>query len=271
MTQIPRSARYGLVAAVALVAIFLGATFFGKAPNGTGGPGASATATLAPTPDPSAKSLLDFGQDNDLKAGSYFLDQGYPARIEVTVPEGWWHWYDSTSAAASGVQSILVDNHFGDGSTGWGIAFPQLENVRVDPCVPSAGLQDPGVLASSASLADAIAAWPGFSATVTNTTLGGYSGKHVEVSRQPGEQCPSQTLFVLTSLWSFPGSFATADPVNQFYLLDVQGSVLVIWTTDYPDRNEYEVAAGMSPDPTAHVADQQALHAILDSLRIIPR
>ena len=53
--------------------------------------------------------------------------------------------------------------------------------------------------------------------------------------------------------------------------LDVEGSVLVIWTTDAPVTNEFEVEGGASPDPQAHVEHQVQLHDILESIVISPR
>jgi hypothetical protein len=59
--------------------------------------------------------------------------------------------------------------------------------------------------------------------------------------------------------------------VNQFTLLDVEGSVLTIWTTDFPGTTLFEEGGGASPDPQAHVKDQVQLHDILDSIVITPR
>ena len=271
MTQIPRPARYGLVAAIALVAIFLGANFLGRSPDNTGGPVASA----APTSNSNAKPLSDFQSHPDLPAGTYYLADPYPARVEVTVPEGWWHWYDRTTTT-SGINSFLVDSHFGDGSSAWGIGFLLIKNVRVDPCSP-AQYQDASAMESAESLANAFAAWPGYSTTITDTLIAGQRAKKVVLYPPSAARgCSNPALFLTTSDYSFDGSYATdgsyqgSATVNQFYLVDVDGGVLVIWTTDYQERNDFEIEAGMSPDPTAHVADQQTLHAILDSLRILP-
>jgi hypothetical protein len=65
--------------------------------------------------------------------------------------------------------------------------------------------------------------------------------------------------------------FSTAEPsVNQFTLLNVEGSVLVIWTTDFPGTTRFEVDGGASPDPQAHVDDQVQLRGIVDSIVVTP-
>lgn len=262
MTQIPRPARYGLVAAIAIVAIFLGANYLGRSPDDTGSPTGTAT------PPDNAQPLTDFKSSPDLPAGTYYLADPYPARIEMTVPDGWWHWYDA-GPANSGLNGILRDSGYADQASGWGLAFVQIDKVRVDPCSPAV-YQDASVTDSAASLATALASLPGYPATVTDTTIAGYSGKKVELTRSAADTCADPVLFFTASNAGFDGSFATNTSANQAYLLDVAGGVVAIWTTDYPQRTELEIGAGMSPDPAAHVADQATLHAILDSLVITP-
>lgn len=53
--------------------------------------------------------------------------------------------------------------------------------------------------------------------------------------------------------------------------LDVEGSVLIIWMDDFPGTTEFEVDGGASPDPQAHVADQDQLHDIFESIVIQQR
>jgi hypothetical protein len=43
--------------------------------------------------------------------------------------------------------------------------------------------------------------------------------------------------------------------VNLFTLLDLDGSVLVIWTTDFPCSTTFEESAGAPRDPEAHAED----------------
>ena len=53
-----------------------------------------------------------------------------------------------------------------------------------------------------------------------------------------------------------------------FRIVDVNGTLLVIRTTDFPDTSPNELAQGIPDDPTRHAADQVAMQQILDSIRI---
>jgi len=53
-------------------------------------------------------------------------------------------------------------------------------------------------------------------------------------------------------------------------ILDVNGTLLGIRTTDYPEASPFESEQGVRPDPTRHVADQVQLRAMVNSIRITP-
>ena len=130
---------------------------------------------------------------------------------------------------------------------------------------------DSSVTESATAMADAMSGWPGFPASVEDVTMDGYSGRRVEISQSAGGDC-QPVFFTTPSGYAFGPEFSNFEPaVNQFTLLDVEGSVLVIWTTDSPGTQEFEVAGGASADPEAHVEDQVDLHEILDSIVITPR
>jgi len=56
----------------------------------------------------------------------------------------------------------------------------------------------------------------------------------------------------------------------QLRLFDINGSLLIIMTTDFPETSPFEIGAGASPDPTLHAGDQPELRAIVDSIRFTP-
>jgi hypothetical protein len=277
--QLPASARYGLAAAVVLVAVVIGASILGRG-GSVGDPGGSPS----PSPPPPASvtpssggplSLVDAPSEGDLPAGEYSLDlPAFPARIEFDVPEGWWYFWPTSRPETSDVHGILVnslDTGAANGS-GWGLSFLIVNQVRVDPCSPAAGYMDPSVTQSADALATAFGTWADFSATVEDVTVGGYSGKRVEITRTGAATCQTATAFTTPTGYYFDLQAPASLPVpEQYTILDVDGSVLVIWTTDFPATSPFEVAGGASPDPEAHVADQVELHGILDSIVIQPR
>jgi hypothetical protein len=280
--QLPAPARYGLVAAAVLVAVVIGASLFSRG-GSVGGPSASPSpspsASLSP-PSPTAAptapgpwSLLDSPGTGNLPAGDYYVDiPAYPARIDFSVPEGWWHFWPGVTREASDVHAILVDSldtGAANGS-GWGFSFAIVDEVRVDPCDSAAGVMDPSVTQSADALATAFGTWADFPATVADVTIGGYSGKRVEITR--GETFCLATAFYTPAGYQFDLQESAELPApDQFTFLDVEDSVLVIWTTDFPATTPFEVNGGASPDPEAHVADQVELHDILDSVVIEPR
>ena len=276
--QLPPAARYGLVAAVIVAAVAIGAVVIG--PDSIGGPGQSQepTPTLAPSASLAAGSpydLIDSPRNGDLPPGEYFLDHdAYPARIEFTVPEGWWYYTTSASRAASDVHAILVNNGIGTGhESNWGLAFAVVNQVRADPCDAGAGYMDASVTESADAVATAFENWADFTTTVEDVTIGGTSGKRVEISPSDSVDC-SGGLFTTPTGYRFDMPAASEEPFDnphQFTFLDVDGSILAIWTTDYPGTNGYEAGNGASLDPEAHVEHQVELRDILDSIVITPR
>ena len=66
----------------------------------------------------------------------------------------------------------------------------------------------------------------------------------------------------------FPiASYADSAP-GTYEIVDTGHGLLVIATTDFPQPTPHELSWGVAADPTRHAADQVALHAILDSIRL---
>ena len=256
----------------------LGAIFLvGCGTAGTGessGPSERPLPTVEATPT-GAMSLLEAPQSGDLPPGDYYLDlPAYPARIDFTVPGGWWHFWSGSTRETSDANAILVNSEDTGAANGsaWGIAFTVADEVRVDPCDSSAGTMDASVTESAQALADAFSAWPGIQASGSeDVTVGGYGGRSVEITPDEG-LCDEPTLFTTPAGYEFGPIWSSSEPsANQFMLLDVEGSVLIIWMDDFPGTTTFEVDGGASPDPQAHVADQDQLHDIFESIVIQPR
>jgi hypothetical protein len=120
----------------------------------------------------------------------------------------------------------------------------------------------------------AMSSWPGFEATApTAIEVGGFSGQMIELTTsRTSKDCPLQALWTTPEGWKvdgYPIVNATATPhTDQFRIVDVNGTLLAIRTTDFPETSPYEEEQGVAPDPTRHAAHQVVLHQILDSIKI---
>jgi hypothetical protein len=263
-----RVTRVAVLGAVLLAGCGTASTSVSEGPSEAPSPTADATPT-------GAMSLAEVQVRGDLPPGDYYHDlPAYPARIEFTVPEGWWHFWSGSTRETSDANAILVNSEDTGAANGsaWGLAFTVADEVRVDPCDSNAGSMDASVIESAEALAEAFSMWPGIQASgAEDVTVGGFAGRSVEIT--PGEGlCGEPTLFTTPEGYRFGPIFSSSEPTaNQFMFLDVEGSVLIIWMTDFPGTTEFEVDGGASPDPEAHVADQDQLHEIFESIVIQTR
>jgi hypothetical protein len=204
-----------------------------------------------------------------LTAGRYTLGNGLlRTTVTVEIPTGWFEWDQG-----SGTQGVLLDRPDVHQGTGWGVIFSAVGAVWRDPCDPAKGTFPTGSTGSVDGLVAAMASWPGFEVSAPRpVTLNGATGKQVAVSStKTVAKCPNAVI------WDTPqGSAVDGYPMvaerskaytAQFLILDVGGEVLAIRTTDFPQASPFEVSQGIAPDPGRHRAEQQTLHAILDSIR----
>jgi hypothetical protein len=243
--------------------------------------------TPAPSPTPSASAappvvMLEHavqaacgpagGPRNCLAPGTYRLSGiVWPGEITMEVPSGWFEWLPFTDSDA--YDGLLVGDGTNGGS-GWGLQFSVVNAVAKDPCDPAKGRYTPAQTATVDGLVAAMRAWPGFAATTpAPTVVGGYSGQLVELtSTRTATDCPNG------SIWTIPqGGSVDAYPMvgvrgksrtGTFRIVDINGTLLVIRTTDFPDTSPNELSNGVPDNPTRHAADQVALQRILDSIAI---
>ena len=292
-SQISMPARWGLAAAAVVVAVVAGAALINNAaqapavgsapstpsPTATTTPSPSATATPTDTRPPEVSSARTESCGSPSTAsclipGTYALSaaHGYPARITFDVPAGWWYLNRSSDSDA-----ILVDDPEFPRASGWGIMFSTVGSVSLDPCRPDQGSLDTGSTASVDALVATMQAWPGFQASnPEDIVIDGFPGALIELTTDLDlSNCRNPVL------WTTPqGHIQNGNPlVNeaatgprpaQLRLLDIDGSIVIIMTTDFPETSPFEIGAGASPDPTLHAPDQAELKAIVDSIRLTP-
>ncbi len=281
-------ARWGLAAAAIVVAVVVGGAFLTGNRNQQETIAAPATPTptptIAPTPTPTPPVLGLLSAPTApcpiqtsvtcLDPGRYKLSSPthWPTTISFDVPENWWEWFPGN--VVEDFESVLVDSGPAGGS-GWGVSFMTVGDVSRNPCDPSAGTFPSAAVDSPTKLAAAMSKWPGFKATTpVPTTVGGAQGVLIELtSTRTLAQCPD-TAFLWKTVAGVPVDvYPMVDKdglrrPGQYRIVDVNGQLVVVRTTDFPGTSPFEVSQGVAPNPTAHAADQVELHAILDSIRL---
>lgn len=244
-------------------------------------PTPSPTPIPTPTPTPTAAPPTALGSaplvtcpldtEQCLQAGTYRLtSSAWPGEVTLDVPAGWSQW-----KPASDYEGVLVDaGPDAKQGSGWGLMFMTVGAVSKDPCDPSKGTFDPATTSTVDGLVKAMRAWPGLKATApTPIVLAGYSGQLVELtSSLTLANCKDGFIWStpqLEKVDAYPMVSADKTPhPAQFRVLDVNGTPLVVRTTDFPETSPNEASQGVAPNPTRHAADQIQLHQILDSIKV---
>jgi hypothetical protein len=164
-------------------------------------------------------------------------------RITFTVPDGWALAEDVavTKPSASTGAPRGMSLHFLRG--GW---------LYRDPCIKVDGPPDVEVGPSADDFADALAAHPLLDATTpVETTLGGYSGKYVDL------QLPADIAKCPFGYYPWAPAFYAQGPNHRWHIrsLDVEGVRVVIQNGDF---------AGTLPEDLAE------MQAIIESIKIEP-
>jgi hypothetical protein len=287
-------ARLGLAAAVIVVAVVLGGALLnnGSSTGIVGGrqtptPAAtvapSSVQTSAPTPVPTvaaAPPLLDAasyvacnGADpgrDCLPAGTYQLSGGssvWPVMVTIDVPAGWSEWEGGV-----GWDAVLVGRS--DTGSGWGIVFTTVGAVYRDPCDFSKGKIPAAQVDTPEKLAAAIAAWTGFTTTAAQPmTVDGHSALELKIAKKTNSAgCGDGNAWLSASgasVDAYPFASGSAYPTT-IRIVDTGRGLLVLRANDFPNTSPFEIQRGLTNTPSRHAADQPELHAILDSVRLIP-
>jgi hypothetical protein len=250
--------RHRLQLRLALLIALAGCT---PAPGGTNTTTTSPTATSEPTASPTIQNILDLPDFAPLEPGSYFIDPdadpSTPLRVVYEVPaEGWSQWIGAVKFADVGHA---------------GVSITTVTNLVRQGCRDHS-LADPPVGPSVDDLATALADLAPFRVTSPpkDVTIYSYSGKYLEltVPDLPVEgqgdnrhftECMEGTLQSWIAPEALGGAFYgyNAEPgrTEEFWILDIEGTRLMI-------------EANWSPDsPRKDVAE---MRAILDSIRMEP-
>lgn len=271
--EIVRPARYAVATIVVVALAFVGggALLFSGGPGGavetptpqpTPVPTATPSPTPTPVPTPSGPTAL-LGLSGQLTPGAYQIDQPYPWRIVFEMPAGW-----AAVPVSADALGVVVHSH----DTGWGVVFALVGTVSVDPCRPEAGMLDASVSQSADALVNAFTSWPGFTTTTQETTIAGYPATRIELTRAyDPASCPNALLFQTPFYGEIRPAWGSVSHLFQLTVIDVNGTPLVLRTTDYPETSEAMDALGLYPHNAAIWASAETqMQAILDSIQITP-
>lgn len=265
----PALSRATALAVVVLVVVGAGMVFYiSSSPGNVGSPGTpSPTATptpapsVAPTVVPTVAGIPPL-PEGPLAAGTYRLRPftSETMTIDVTVPDG--GWFGGPPSALSG--PVGESN----GPNGAFIAFVRAQTINSDPChwdndgsgrAPQEGDVEVGPTVDD--LAEALAGSSAYASTTpVETTLGGFSGKRLELQLAPDPAgCDSydgagDQYFVFGG--REPQQYAQGGANTwQVTIVDVEGTRLIAVLVTYEETS---------------AADRSAAQSILDSVVITP-
>jgi hypothetical protein len=162
-------------------------------------------------------------------------------RFTFTVPDGW--------ALAEDV-AITKPSATTRAPRGMSLHFLRGGWLYSEPCVQVEGPPDIEVGPTAVDFADALAAHPLLDATTpVDTTLGGYSGKYLDL------QLPSDISACPESYYPWAPAFYAQGPNHRWHVwsLDVEGVRVVVQSGDFPRTSPQDLAE---------------MHAIIESIQI---
>jgi len=261
--DVNRLLKIGLAAAAVVVIAVVGFQYLDG--SNTGGPGVTETpqptASPAVTPEPSAAVIPPL-PEGTLTAGTYRLrpSSSETMTIDATVPDGGW----------SGGPPNAIGGPVGEsnGPNGLAVAFFKAQTINSDPChwdkdgsgsAPPEG--DIQVGPTVDDLAEALAASSAYdSTTPVEVTLGGFSGKRLDLQISPDpDGCDNfegeeNQYFVFGGPEG--GQFAQGGANTwQVTIVDVEGTRLIAVLIAYEETS---------------AADLSAAQGILESVVITP-
>jgi hypothetical protein len=242
-------------ATIAIVA-FLGIRLFGGPADNLGDTAQTPTPILTATPAalPSEAGPLDPGT----YTAHPFAPPNDSIGVTFTVPEGW------EPAPPPGVSHATAGFA---GPSGASLTFWLVTGLYSDPCdADYYGTPDVVVGPTVDDLASAFAEQTAYEATTpVDVTLGGYSGKRVDLQLPSDESADDAlnqadrfgALCRYGGYFLWDGSIYAQGPDNRWHLwiLDVDGVRLVVLAEDFPGTSEEH---------------QAELQGIVDSIRIEP-
>jgi hypothetical protein len=218
-------------------------------------PVAAASPSACPTPTGTVPNVFSVpGDFPELEPTTYWVDPDVdsctPLRVLYTIStDGWLSW-TGTFKEGAGPQGEEMRV---------GVSIVTVTNLVVDGCADHS-LADPPIGSTVDDLATALAELPPFLVTSApeDVTIYGYKGKHLELSLPEMEfsDCVDDEVISWDApVLSYPFHGYLPRLIEEFWILDVQGSRLVIIGSSTPNASAEYLAE---------------LQAVLDSIQIEP-
>jgi hypothetical protein len=228
------------LAAAAVVAMaFLGLNFLRTAD--VGGPDPS----TAPSATPDVRATLEFWSGREMPAGEYVIDEPFPARITMAVPDGWNAFGMTKDLAAICTNDCEQPDRVG-------LGFWVVSNVYDDACDVS-GAADPPI---GSSVEDLVGALLGMSRHVATEPraemIGGHPATYLELTADADLGDCALPGF---RAWIAGQEVRESPPGerDRLWILEVDGVRLMV---------------DLAIPPNAPASDVAELEAVIDSLRI---
>jgi hypothetical protein len=169
-----------------------------------------------------------------LEAGRLLIDEPFPVRIGLSMPQGW---------IGLPIRETLAQ--IGRESGGAGIMFTVVEGLYADPCHNDAGLIDPPVGPAADDLAVALARLPGVAvAGPSDTTIDGVPAVALTITAPAVfEGCTTEPQAPMFKLWGVPEwHWLEPGERNRLWIVDVDGTRLVISAEEFEDSSPLALA-----------------------------
>ena len=251
--QMNTYAKLMAAAAAVLVVAVVGYQFLPRSDITGGQPTAQPSATIAPSPtatsSPTAAAVPDI-PDGPLAAGTYRLrpSSSETTTIDATVPDGGW--------AGGPPSAIAGPVGEANGPNGLAVAFFNARTINSDPChwdkdgsgrAPQEG--DIQVGPTVDDLAEALAASSAYdSTTPVEVTLGGFSGKRLDLQLSPDPAGCDTFEGEENQYFVFGGREASQFAQGgantwQVTIVDVDGTRLIAVLISYEETSEADLSA----------------------------
>jgi len=227
-----RWATAAVLAAVVLIGVMVvngnGNARLGVGSSSSSSPSPTASRTAAPSSTPVASGSLP--QSGSVTQGSYTIGDPFPIQLGLDIGPGWTMW-----SSGVGATSVALYKTSPDPPGGLALGFLVVDNILADPCDQSAGEMDPPVGPAPLDLAEALAAQTGTeSSDPVSVEIDGYSGVYLDYRNTGDGEC--------VNLTRWPGRDALSGERDQVWILDVEGTRLVIDAASFEGTPDDDVA-----------------------------